>query len=329
MLSTWAPGRCSGRPHRIDIELQKSNDRAVLEVDKDNIATFVEVIRRESLAAAARHLGVPKSTVSRRLSRLEEQLGTQVLHRDARGVTATSEGIRFYDSVVDAIDTLDTAVASLEQSTTEPRGTIRLTAPSDLGRMIVIPLLVRFLERYPDISLDLVLTNRLVDLVQEQIDLAVRAGRVSEPNLIARRWVRSDFQLAACPSLGIDCKDITELEAYPFVLYRKRGRTQVLRLERTSSTPEAVELTVTGRINVDDYGGMLEWVAAGQGVGLMPEQHVAEGQKAGRVVRIFPEWSLPSEPVHLVYSTRRLPERVRLLIDFLVSAGVDEPARKR
>lgn len=298
-------------------------------VDRDNIATFVEVIRRESLAAAGRHLGIPKSTVSRRLSRLEEQLGTKVVHRDARRVTPTAEGIRFYDSVVDAIDALDTAVATLERSTTEPRGTIRLTAPSDLGRMVVIPVLVKFLSRYPDISLDLVLTNRFVDLIQEQVDVAVRAGRVTGPNLIARRWMRSDFQLAASSNFAIDCKDITELEAYPFVLYRKRGQTQVIRLERSGEPHETVELTVSGRINVDDYGAMLELVAAGQGIGLMPEQHAAEGAKAGRLVRIFPEWTLPWEPIHLVYSTRQLPERVRLLIDFLESMPVDEPPRKR
>ena len=148
-----------------------------MKADKDNIATFVEVIRRNSLAAAGRHLGVPKSTVSRRLARLEEQLDTKLVHRDARRVTPTPEGTRFYDSVVDAIDVLDTAVATIEQSTTEPRGTIRVTAPSDLGRMLLLEELVKFLERYPDISLDLVFTNRFVDLVQERIDLALRAGR--------------------------------------------------------------------------------------------------------------------------------------------------------
>ena len=286
--------------------------------DKDNIATFVEVIRRNSLAAAARHLGMPKSTVSRRLVRLEEQLDTKLVHRDARRVTPTPEGSRFYDSVVDAIDVLDTAVATVEESTTEPRGTIRITAPSDLGRMLLLHELVRFLERYPDISLDLVFTNRFVDLVQERVDVAVRAGRVTEPNLIARKLLPSDFQLAAHPGNNIHCDDITELEAYPFVLYRKRGQTQVLRLERGSGEDEeTVELTVSGRVNVDDYTAMVELVAAGQGIGLMPELHVAEGAKAGRLVRIFPEWVLPSPPIHLVYSTRQLPERVRLLIDFL------------
>ena len=289
-----------------------------MKADKDNIATFVEVIRRDSLAAAARHLGVPKSTVSRRLARLEEQLDTKLVHRDARRVTPTPDGIRFYDSVVDAIDVLDTAVATVEESTTKPRGTIRITAPSDLGRMLLLDELVRFLERYPDISLDLVFTNRFVDLIQERVDVAVRAGLVTEPNLIARKLLPSDFQLAAHIENGIDCDDISELEAYPFVLYRRRGQTQVLRLEKGSGeSHETVELTVSGRVNVDDYTAMVELVAAGQGIGLMPELHVAEGEKAGRLARIFPEWVLPAPPIHLVYSTRQLPERVRLLIDFL------------
>jgi DNA-binding transcriptional LysR family regulator len=298
--------------------LRKSNDCPEVKADKDNIATFVEVIRRNSLAAAARHLGVPKSTVSRRLARLEEQLDTKLVHRDARRVTPTPEGTRFYDSVVDAVDVLDTAVATIEESTTKPRGTIRITAPSDLGRMLLLHELVGFMERYPDISLDLVFTNRFVDLVQERVDVAVRAGLVTEPNLIARKLLPSDFQLAAHVANEIDCDDITGLEVYPFVLYRKRGQTQVFRLEKGSgATHETVELTVSGRVNVDDYTAMVELVVAGQGIGLMPELHVAEGEKAGRLVRIFPEWVLPAPPIHLVYSTRQLPERVRLLIDFL------------
>jgi len=292
-----------------------------LRADKDNIATFVEVVRRHSLSAAARHLGFPKSTVSRRLARLEEQLGTKLVHRDARRVKATSEGSRFYDSVVDAVDALNTAVAMIEESTTEPKGTIRVTAPGDLGRLLLIPQFAAFLERYPDISLDLIFTNRFVDLVQEGVDLALRAGRVTEPNLIARNLLPSDFRLAAHPESGIQCADITELEQYPFVLYQGRGRTQVIRLETGSDErQESVELTVSGRVNVDDYSAMVELVAAGQGIGLMPEIHIAEGERAGRLVAIFPDWSLPSPPIHLVYPTRQLPERVRLLINFLCNA---------
>ncbi len=289
--------------------------------DRDGIATFVEVIRRGSLAAAGRALEVPKSTVSRRLARLEEQLDVKLVYRDARKVAATPEGIRFYDSVVDAIDALDTAVATIEDSTAAPRGTVRVTAPSDLGRMLLIPELVRFLEQYPEISLDLILTNRFVDLVQERIDLAVRAGAVTEPHLIVRKLRPSDLVLAASADHEIDCEDVTELEAYPFVLYRRRGQTQVIHLEkRDGAADEAVDLTVTGRVNVDDYTAMAELVAAGQGIGLMPALHTAEGERAGRLVRIFPGWILPSSPIHLVYPTRQLPERARLLVDFLDNA---------
>jgi DNA-binding transcriptional LysR family regulator len=295
--------------------------------DRDGIATFVEVVRRDSLAAAARHLGVPKSTVSRRLTRLEEELDTKLVHRDARRVTPTPEGMRFFDTVVDAIDVLDLAVASVEESTTEPRGLIRVTAPSDLGRMLLVPELVEFMARYPDISVDLILTNRFVDLVQERVDLAVRAGAVTEPNLIARKLLSSELQLAAHRDHDIDCDDVAELEDYPFVLYRKRGQTQVLRLERgVGGDHESVELTVSGRVNVDDYAAMVELVAAGQGIGLMPSLHVAEGEKQGRLVRIFPEWTLPSTPVQLVYSTRQLPARVRLLIEHFAEVQWDGPS---
>jgi DNA-binding transcriptional LysR family regulator len=292
--------------------------------DKDNIATFAEVLRQGSLAAAARQLGIPKSTVSRRLRRLEEELDTKLLHRDARRVSATPEGMRFFDAVVDAVDALDAAVQGIEQSTTEPRGLIRLTTPSDLGRMLLIPLVSEFLDRYPDISIDLILTNRFVDLVQERVDVAVRAGAVTEPNLIARKLMPSEFQLAAHPEHEIECEDVSELADYPFVLYRKRGQTQVLRLERGSGqSHESVELSVSGRVNVDDYTGMVELVAAGQGIGLMPALHVAEGEKSGRLLRIFPEWVLPSQPIQLVYSTRQLPGRVRLFLDFLSESLAD------
>ena len=289
-----------------------------MKADRDNIATFVEVIRRNSLAGAARHLGVPKSTVSRRLSRLEEQLATKLVHRDARRVAPTAEGIRFYDSVVDAIDALDTAVAGIEQSATEPRGNIRITAPDDLGRMRLIPQLAPFLEQYPEISMDLILSNRVVDLIHERVDLALRAGELTEPNLIARKLASSEFRLVAHPDNDIDCDDISELASYPFVLYRRRGQAQVVHLERgENDTHETVELSVSGRVNVDNFAAMAELVATGQGIGLMPELHVADGVNAGRLVRIFPEWRLPSSPIHLVYSTRQLPERVRLLIDYL------------
>lgn len=290
----------------------------------DNIATFVEVVRHQSLSAAARGLGLPKSTVSRRLIRLEQELDAKLLHRDARKITLTSTGRRFYESVVSAVDALDAAVQALEQSSKAPRGTIRITAPPDLGRMVLAPMFVAFLERHADIALDLMLTNRLVDLVQEGVDLAVRAGRVVKGDLIARKLCDSELQLARAaqsrepPS---EADEIRSLERHPFVLYRTAGRSQTIKLERgTSKRVKSVELTVSGRINVDDYAAMAELVAAGQGLGLMPGIHVQDGVQAGRLVRVLPEWSSRSAHVYLVYPSRQQPERVRLLAEFLLTA---------
>jgi DNA-binding transcriptional LysR family regulator len=288
----------------------------------DNITTFVEVVRHQSLSAAARGLGLPKSTVSRRLMRLEAELHNKLLYRDARKITLTAAGRRFYEAVVSAVDALDAAVAALEQSSREPRGTIRITAPTDLGRMVLAPMLVAFLKQHADISLDVMFTNRLVDLAQERVDLALRAGRVVKGDLIARKLCDAGLQLATSSSaVRLDTGDIRSLEQQPFVLYRAVGRSQLIKLERASGKrTQSVELNVSGRISVDDYAALAELVAAGQGIGLLPAIHVRDGVQAGRLARLFPAWSSRAGHVYLVYPTRQQPERARLLSAFLLDA---------
>lgn len=295
--------------------------------ENDNIATFVHVVRQESLAGAARHLGVPKSTVSRRIARLEAQLGVKLVHRDARRISLTPEGRRFHESVVHAIDALELAVERIGDSSRAPRGMIRITAPGDYGHMVLVARLADFLERYPDISLDLILTNRFVDLAQEGVHLAVRAGTVSEPSLIARKLAPSELQLGAHPDLVVDEQDIRSLEAQNFVLYRAVGTSQVIRLERSrNGKTESVSLNVNGRVNVDDYAAMVALVAETRSIGLMPKLHLHDGRRSKTVRRIFPEWSLRGGTINLVYSTRQLPERVRLLIDFLIDELAERDA---
>jgi DNA-binding transcriptional LysR family regulator len=297
-------------------------------VDPENIATFVEVVRKGSLSAAARRLALPKSTISRRMLRLEQQLATKLLHRDARKLTLTPTGKRFYEAVFKAVDALDSATLELEQSSSEPSGVIRLTAPPDLGRMVLSTMFVAFLKRFPDIALDVTLTNRFVDLAQEGIDLAVRAGRVTQPELIARRLCAAELQLGVARSAAAKWSelDLSELEQAAFVLYRAEGARQSIRLEQTGpKRRKPVELTVTGRVNVDDYAVLAELVAAGQGVGLMPSLHVQEGVQAGRLTRIFPNWASRASQIYLVSAGRQQPERVRLLAEFLVEAFSQVP----
>lgn len=266
----------------------------------DHIATFVEVVRQRSLSAAARRAGLPKSTISRRLARLEQQLHSKLLHRDARKLTLTPAGQRFYASVAGPVDALSAAIEAHEQSDQQPRGTIRLTAPADLGRMVLAPMLVAFLERHAEIALELTFTNRFLDLAVEGIDLAIRAGRVIEGDLIARKLCDSELQLAAAasrPRFAAE-DDPRELLRQPFVLYRAAGGSQLIRLERSSGRrAKALELTASGRVSVDDYAALAELVAAGKGLGLLPALHVRDGVAAGRLRRVCPAWSSRSAHV--------------------------------
>ena len=284
----------------------------------DNIATFVEVVRQQSLSGAGKRLGLPKSTISRRLARLEQELSAKLMHRGARRLVLTSEGKRFYESVVAAVDALDGAVVDLTQSSREPRGLVRFTAPSDLGRMLLSAMLVAFSERYLEITLDLVFTNRIVDLVQEGVDLAVRAGRVTHSDLIASKLCDSELHLAVASKRKAGGVELKNLEQESFVLHRASGGVQAIRLERgVGARRQSIDLRVTGGINADDYGVLAELVASGQGIGLLPALHVQEGVAAGRLKRLFPEWSARASPVYLVYPSRQQPERVRLLAEFL------------
>jgi DNA-binding transcriptional LysR family regulator len=287
----------------------------------DDIATFVAVVRGQSLSSAGRKLGLPKSTVSRRLMRLEQDVRVKLLHRDARKVTLTAAGRRFFDAVAGAVDSIGTALSSLEQTSKEPRGSLRITAPIDLGRMVLSPILVAFLERYPEISLDVAFTNRMVDLVQEGFDLAVRAGKQGAGSLIARQLCESELQLAVASAQerSFQDEDIRSLERQPFVLHRAERYSQTVSLQRAGKRSKSVDLHVHGRLNVDDYAALAELVAAGHGIGVLPAVHVRDGVQSKRLARIYPEWSVRAQPIYLAYPARQQPERARLLTDWLLA----------
>jgi DNA-binding transcriptional LysR family regulator len=289
----------------------------------DDIATFVAVVRGQSLSSAGRKLGLPKSTVSRRLMRLEQDVRVKLLHRDARKVTLTPAGRRFFDAVAGAVDSIDTALSSLDQTSKAPRGSLRITAPIDLGRMVLAPILVAFLERYPEISVDVAFTNRMVDLVAEGFDLAVRAGKQGAGSLIARPLCESELQLAVASGRAAEFQDedVRSLERQAFVLHQAARYTQTVSLQRQQGKRgKGVELHVHGRLNVDDYAALAELVAAGHGVGLLPAVHVRDGLQHKRLARIYPEWSVRAQPIYLAYPARQQPERARLLGEYLLGA---------
>lgn len=286
-------------------------------VDVGEIATFVRVVRHGSLAGAAKELSVPKSTVSRRIARLEERLDIELFHRSPRSLRITQDGKRIYDSVSGAVDTIELAMGGAHADAALPRGNIRLTAPADYGRLVLIDELVAFAEAFPEITVELLLTDDIVDLVADGFDLAVRAGRMRDTsaskNLIARRLTETSLQLAASPELAHRITSPGDLEREPFVHFRTARAHQTLH----HTAGRSIDVMVQGRFVVHDYAAMAELVARGVGVGLMPSMHIERAVVPGRLVRVLPELSARAGKIFLVYPTRRLPERVRVLIDYL------------
>ena len=147
---------------------------------------FARVVEAESFTAAARDAGLPKSSVSRAIAALERDLAVRLIHRTTRRLQPTEAGRAYYDSVSRALAGIDEATAAVSEHQDTPRGTVRLTAPTDLGDRLLPPILVGFAARYPEVLVDVVLTQRFVDLVHEGIDLALRVGRLGDSRLVAR-----------------------------------------------------------------------------------------------------------------------------------------------
>ncbi len=294
-------------------DTKSPKDKAVI----DEIATFVRVVRQGSLAGAARNLGVPKSTVSRRLNRLEESLSVKLLHRGPRKFTLTAEGRRLFDSVHASIDQVELAIHAALEGGSMPRGHIRITAPDDFGRVLLLDQLHAFAEIWSEITFEVDLSNRYTDLVSEGFDLAIRATPSAmipgSQDLVTRKLASGRLHLAGSPSTSKSIETLEDLQAQPFVLFRQPSRRQ--ELELTSNSGRIDRITVEGKFTVNDYGSMAILVSKGVGFGLMPRMHMDHSQSLLECV--LPTYFSAIGDITLVYPSRQLPRRVSLLIEYL------------
>ncbi len=289
-------------------------------LDLNEVATFARVVDAGSFSAAAAQLGVPKSTVSRRVARLEERLGVRLLQRSTRRMHPTTEGERFHARIASALRTLGEAGNEVREGNAHPRGLLRVTAPVDFGQRVLGGLVARFLERYPEVSANVVLTNRVVDLVGEGFDAAVRAGRLQDSMLVARRLGSSDGVLVASTDYldraGVPAHP-DELATHRALLFRAQGESATWSLEGPEGA--RAQVRATGALDADDYGFVTSATLAGGGVALVPSFHVTDALADGRLVRVLPQWRQRSGGLHLVYpSARHLAPKVRAFRDFLL-----------
>jgi DNA-binding transcriptional LysR family regulator len=300
----------------------------VRNLDLNDLRVFVRVVDRGGFAVAARELGVPTSTVSRTIARLEASTGTRLLHRTPRSVHATSEGRAMHASVSEAVGTLERAARALEPATRQPKGVLRVTAPTDIGASFLADVAVAYGERYPLVHIELALTNRSVNLVDEGFDVAVRATtRLADSTLVARKLGNLDHALYASPRYierhGSPSSP-GELDEHRCIVFRAKDLTKTWKLH---DGKETIEVLVRARMGGDDFGYLRAAVLAGGGIALMPRLVCAKDEAAGRIVRVLPGLGAKGAELYVVYpSAAHVPARVTAFRDFVAAAFDARPS---
>lgn len=279
------------------------------------IETFVSVASRGSLTAAAAAEGIAPGVVSRRLDALEARLGVKLLLRTTRRVTLTFEGSAYLEDCQRILRELGDAEASVSLGGVKARGHLRISAPAGFGRRHVAPLIMQFLDANPEVTVTLDLTDRLVDLVNEGVDCAIRVGELSDSSLVSIRLAENRRVVVASPDYlarhGTP-QTLADLSHHNCLsLGQQRGW-----LFRDNG--EIVSIKVSGLLECNDGAVLHEWALAGRGLAWRSLWEVGDDLNNGALVPVLDEFAAPPTGIHAVFPQRKyLPLRVRLLIDHL------------
>lgn len=283
--------------------------------------TFVAVVERGGFAAAARALGLTPSAVSKLVTRLEARLGARLLHRSTRKLQLTPEGLQFHERSVRVLADMDEAERGVAAAAL-PRGRVALNASVSFGHRILLPLLPRLLDQHPQITLDISLTDRVVDLLDERTDIAIRWGALPASDLVGRRLGQTGQAIVGSPAYlarhGTP-RNLDELLAHNRLgtNYRRRAPDWPLRV-----AGRPVEVPITGNVRAGDGETLRRLALAGLGLARLSRYHVAADLAAGRLVPVLEDLNPGDlEPIHAVYLGRpgHLPARMRAVLDFLAA----------
>ena len=274
--------------------------------------------RSAGFSAAGRSLGLPKSNVSRRVSRLEGELGARLLERTTRRLRLTEVGTIYYRHCRRILEEAEHAGRSVERLLEAPRGLLRVATTITAGQQLLGPLAADFLAAYPEIDLDLTLTNRPVDAIEEGFDVVVRIGSLEDSGLIAKALGASRFHVYAGPTY-------LDAHAAPSEPAALAGHDCLIMGEDPSPTswrlagPEGERtIEVKPRLTVNDYTTLRRIVVDGGGIAPLPSYMCLALVETGELVRVLPDWSLPEVPFHAVFPSHRgATPKVRAFLDFL------------
>lgn len=270
----------------------------------DGIDIFVKVVQAGSFTKAAKSLGMPLTTVSGKVALLERRLGVTLLHRTTRQLNLTEAGEAYFKRCLRVLEEVEAAERELTTQRNEPEGTLRLTATIDVGHIFLPPIVKAYLKLYPKTRVEMIATNRLVDLVGEGVDLAIRIGPLKDSTMIARKFLDSQASLWASAAYvkkhGLP-KHPRDLEKHACIGFVSDKNNRI----RLSRNGESLDVAFPSRIVVDDMEAMKVFVMQGDGIGLIPHFLCEEEMRLGKMVRVLPQWSWNAMQLSFVYPAQR------------------------
>ncbi len=299
--------------------------------DLEGLAIFAKVAERRSFAGAAEELALSKATVSKAVARLEVKLGARLFNRTSRRLALTDTGRGLALRAATMLAEGEAAESEVQFQSSAPRGRLRLTAPMSFGVLYLAPLIPEFLRRYPEISIDLHLSDAQVDIVGEGFDAALRIAALPDSSLMARKLCDMPVYLVAAPSYlkaqGRP-KHPLELAERPCVTYAYQTGSDTWRFYKASG--ETVSVRPAGPLCVNNGDAMLPSLIAGMGFGVLPEFLVRAALAEGKLEIVFPDWHLPAGAVYwLTPPGGPRPRRIAVLAEFLAEhlGGREKPTR--
>lgn len=282
-----------------------------------SIEIFVKSVELGSFSAAAEAMGMSSQLVGKHIRTLEHSLGVQLINRTTRRQHLTDVGHRFYEHAKNILAEMSEATSMANEAQTTPTGKLRISAPISFGVNALAPLLPIYMQRYPDVIMEMSISNRMVDLIEEGFDVVFRVGELSDSGLIARELqpyrlilcASSDYLSAHSPILHPS--DLQQHECLSFSHTKLRNHWEFL-------TPEgSMTIDIKGHFIVDSGEALMAAAVAGAGIILQPSELVMPAIQEGKLVEILPNFPVPTRPMHLLYpQDRRMTPKLRSFIDF-------------
>lgn len=288
----------------------------------NRLVYFAAVIDAGSFTKAAEHLGITKAVVSQQVARLEQDVGTTLLMRTTRRLQPTEAGRIFHARCVSILRETEDAFNELAEARTDPKGLLKLTAPYDYGTSVIVPIVAAFTARYPECKVELNLSDKAVDLIADNMDLAIRVGWLADSSLQARRIGSFRQLLVGSPQFAerlAQLRDPTELPALPFVA--NSALRESLEWVFTNEDREVRTVQLKAGIAINTTPAVMEAVKHGGGLSVLPDFLAAADMSNGALLHVLPEWHLPSGGIYTVYPAARFrPPKVTAFVDMLTSA---------